>query len=473
MTKLPIRFFLLSILISNLIMISGCGSQTPAVGIQPSSSLTSTQPSGTVTPSPVVAETSAEDAGGSVISDLTSLVPTIAEVFPTRTPEPTATPDALAVGVSELIQKSGLSGKTLLWLRLPDWINLGISLLYVLVGYLFGTWLVRWLFPRLVRRTKTAIDDRLLQVAGNELRWLAVVFILQFSTGRLVFIGARTKTILMDIYFFLSLYFAIVILWRLITLAARQAEDRAIKAGNLAETDSLIVLSAWGLRLVLVISAISVVLVHFGVNITSLAVFLGIIGLVLSLAGRDILADIISGAMILIDRPFRIGDRLELPSIESWGDVVDIGMRSTKILSMENRMVVLPNSLIGKNQIINYSYPNPSYFNLVKVVVAYDNDPDQVSEILEAAIRSVEGVQKEREVVAWLMELNEFEMVYWTAWWVATYKDRYAVQDRVNKAMVKALREAGVLLPYLKGGLKIADDELPLRPSAIAPLDDS
>jgi small-conductance mechanosensitive channel len=88
--------------------------------------------------------------------------------------------------------------------------------------------------------------------------------------------------------------------------------------------------------------------------------------------------------------------RLELPSLESWGDVVD-------------------------------------------------------SEILEAAIRSVEGVQKEREVVAWLMELNEFEMVYWAAWWVATYLDRYAVQDRANKAMIKSLREAGVVLPYRKG----------------------
>ena len=118
-------------------------------------------------------------------------------------------------------------------------------------------------------------------------------------------------------------------------------------------------------------------------------------------------------------------------------------------------MVVLPNSLIGKNQIINYSYPDPSYFNLVKVVVAYDNDPDQVSEILEAAIRPVEGVQREREVVAWLMELTESEMVYWTAWWVTTYVDRYSVQDRVIRAMMRALKEAGVILPYTKNRVSV------------------
>ena len=46
------------------------------------------------------------------------------------------------------------------------------------------------------------------------------------------------------------------------------------------------------------------------------------------------------------------------------------------------------------------------------------------------------------------MELTEFQVVYWTAWWVATYQDRYAVQDKVIRAMMRALREAGVVLPY-------------------------
>jgi small-conductance mechanosensitive channel len=159
--------------------------------------------------------------------------------------------------------------------------------------------------------------------------------------------------------------------------------------------------------------------------------------------------------MILIDQPFRIGDRLELQTINSWGDVVDIGMRSTKILSVENRMVVIPNSQIGINQVVNYSYPDPSYFNTLNVVVAYDNDPDQVAKIIEAAIRKVEGVQAERDVLAWLIELKEYHMLYWASWWVATYTDRYAVQDRVSRAIIRALKDAGVMLPYQKGSLNI------------------
>jgi len=409
------------------------------------------------------------DTGNPTPIDLPVLdvVPTLVEMVPTRTPMPTATPDALTEGILQIVQETGLSEKTLFWLGYADWINLAISLFYVLVGYLVGTWLIRWLLPRLVRRTKTNLDDLLLQISANELRWLAVVVIFRFAIERLRFIHPSVKTFIADVSFFLAIFLIAELLWRLIGLASHQAGERARKLGHQVEADSLITLITWTLRLIVIIFVIALTLNHFGVNITGFAFILGVIVLAFSLAGRDILTDIISGAMILIDRPFRIGDRLELPSIESWGDVVEIGMRSTKILSMENRMVVIPNSLVGKNQVVNYSYPDPSYFNLVKVMVAYDNDPDQVSQILETAIRSVEGVQTDREVVAWLMELTEFQMVYWTAWWVATYEDRYAVQDKVIRAMMRALKEADVVMPLEKAQMKVQMDSITVeRPLA-------
>ena len=416
------------------------------------------QPTVTTAPTPSQIANAADDANQALELPGLNVVPTLAAFAPTRTPVPTATPDALTEEIIRMVQETGLSQKTLFWLGFADWINLGISLLYVLAGFLIGTWLIRWLLPRLVRRTKTNLDDLLLQVSANELRWLAVVLIFRFSIVRLNFIHPSVKLFIADISFFLIVFLIAWLLWRLINLAAQQANERTSKIGHQREANSLITLITWTLRLIVIISVIVLTLSHFGVNITGFAFILGVIILAFSLAGRDILTDIISGAMILIDQPFRIGDRLELPSLDSWGDVVDIGMRSTKILSMENRMVVLPNSLIGKNQVINYSYPDPSYFALVKVVVAYDNDPDQVSEILERAIRSVEGVQTDREVVAWLMELTEYQMIYWTAWWVATYQDRFAVQDRVVRAMMRALKEAGVVLPYQKGSMNVQID---------------
>ena len=441
MNKTGISLLKIAVWLAGVWLLTSCGVQTGTV------------PTDTPQPTPLDLNQALLDATG-----LGEVVPTLAEIVPTRTPMPTATPDALTEGVSQIAQETGLSDKTFFWLNFADWINLGISLFFVLIGYLIGTWLIRWLLPRLVKRTKTNIDDLLLQVSANELRWLAVVVIFRFAIERLDFILPSVKTFIADVSFFLLIFLVAELFWRLINLTAQQANARASQTAHHEEAESLITLITWTLRLTVLIFVFALTLNHFGVNITGFAFILVVIVLTFSLAGRDILTDIISGAMILIDSPFRVGDRLELPSLDSWGDVVEIGMRSTKILSQENRMVVLPNSLIGKNQVVNYSYPDPSYFNQVKVMVAYDNDPDQVSEILETAIRSVDGVQTEREVDAWLMELTEFQMIYWTSWWVATYEDRYPVQNRVIRAMMRALKDSNVVLPYLQGRMNVQID---------------
>lgn len=421
-----------------------------------------------LTPSPLGTDTSGEGITVPGLSIVATAAPALVELVPTRTPAPTEMPDAVSEVVSQIVQEVGASGEKMLWLNYASWINLGISLFYVFAGYLLGTWLIRWLLPRIVRRTKTNLDDLLLQVSGNELRWLAVVTIFRSAINRLEFVSAGFKTFIADICFFLALYLIFQILWRSINLVAQQAEMRAIKSGQQKEAESLIILSVWALRFGVLIFVLIFLLNHFAVNITGLALFLGIIVLVLSFASRDLLADLISGAMILVDRPFRIGDRLDLPSINSWGDVVEIGMRSTKILSVENRMVVLPNSMIGKSQVVNYSYPDPSYFDLTTVLVAYDNDVEQVEQLLAEAIRSVEGVQKEREVLTLLIEFTESHMVFWALWWIESYKDRYPVHARVNKAIIQKLKEAGVVLPYRRGNLNVK-----INPADISKMDES
>jgi len=454
MKKTVVHTSLFVVLLISFALITSCSNQgTPEI-TQPTPSLTSTP---ALTPPPPPSGTATSGGGITVpgLSSLATAAPTLVELVPTRTAVPTATPDAISEAVLQLVQKSGISGQTILWLKYADWINLGISLFYVLAGYLLGTWLIRWLLPRLVRRTKTNIDDLLLQVSGNDLRWLAVVTVLRSSIERLSFISAGLKTFIADICFFLALFLIARVLWLLINLVAQQAERRATKTGQKKEAESLITLLVWVLRFFVFILVATFLMGHFAVNVTGVALFLGIIILVLSLASRDVLTDAIAGAMILIDRPFRIGDRLELPSINSWGDVVEIGMRSTKILSIENRMVVLPNSLIGKNEIVNYSYPDPSYFDTVNVLVGYDNDIEKVEQLLSEAILSVEGVQKEREIYTVLIEFTETHMLFWACWWIASYKDRYPVHGKVSKAIMQKFKEAGIVMPYRSGNVNV------------------
>jgi hypothetical protein len=94
----------------------------------------------------------------------------LAQIAPSRTPEPTATPDALTMAADEMAQQAGLAGTTFLGLGVEDWFSLAASLLLVLIAYLVGTWVERWLIPRLTARTKTDIDDNLFQEVGDAVR---------------------------------------------------------------------------------------------------------------------------------------------------------------------------------------------------------------------------------------------------------------------------------------------------------------
>jgi hypothetical protein len=255
----------------------------------------------------------------------------------TRTPEPTATPGVVSEGVSRIVQETGLAEVSLLGLAAEDWINLGLSLLIILAGYLIGTWVIRRLLPRLVRRTPTKFDDRLLAITGPSIRWLVVLLILQFAVLRLTFIPAELKTISQDILFVVAVVISFRIIWQLISLSERWFTEQAAgkdRGQELAPVIKLLVIVG---RVFLTVIGSAVLLSNFGINVTVLAATLGIGGLALSLAARDIIADILAGVTILTDRPFRIGDRIEINAIDTWGDVTDIGLRTTRVRTRDNR----------------------------------------------------------------------------------------------------------------------------------------
>ena len=73
----------------------------------------------------------------------------------------------------------------------------------------------------------------------------------------------------------------------------------------------------------------------------------------------------------MVDQPFRVGDRIEIQKLGTWGDVVDIGLRSTRIRTSDNRLVIIPNNVISTDQIVNYSFPDPRYRIQLELAVGY------------------------------------------------------------------------------------------------------
>jgi small-conductance mechanosensitive channel len=186
----------------------------------------------------------------------------------------------------------------------------------------------------------------------------------------------------------------------------------------------------------------------FSVNVNALLAALGVGGLALSLAAQDTLSNVISGIMIMLDQPFRVGDRIEIQSLGTWGDVVDIGLRSTRIQTLDNRMVIVPNNTISTDQIVNYTYPDPRYRIQIEIGIGYGQDVEMVRKVLVEAVRKVEGVLLDKPVDALYETMGDSAMIFRVRWWIHSYVDTRRMFDRVNTTLQSALDAAGIKCPF-------------------------
>lgn len=339
-----------------------------------------------------------------------------------------------------------------LGLSLDQWLDALIALIMIVLAIPVGFWLVDLLERRVGRwmsaRTLTTFDDRLLDAAHRPARWLLVTLVAEIAVSRLDFLSLEAQRVLGDLFFLVYLFLGLWFSWRLISsLFAWYGREIAARTQTDLDEHLLPFFRRVGLVIVSLL-ALSILLSHYEVDVTGLVTTLGIGSLAIALAAQAALEDTISGFLIMVDRPFRIGDRIELLDLQTWGDVIDIGLRSSRICTRDNRMVVVPNSVIGRSLIVNHSYPNETYRIHVNVGVAYGSDLDHVRQVLIDAVRGVEGVLSDHLVEALFLEFGDSALVFRVRWWINSYNNTRPMYDRVNTAIYKALNAAGISIPF-------------------------
>ncbi len=333
-----------------------------------------------------------------------------------------------------------------------QWTNIGISVLIFLFTAFLGRWAIKFIFSRVIhrftRQTKTTFDDALLDAVAPPLYWLALVYAFQFSLNRLDFIFEKLNFDLNSFYFILFWLIGFAVLWRVITYLAKWYEKQLALTSEVELGEQLMPFLRRVLLIILTIIVAIIFLDYFNIEVGGVVATLGIGSLAIALAAQATLADTISGFVIMIDRPFRIGDRIEMQELNTWGDVVDIGLRSTRIRTRDNRMVIIPNSIIGKSLIVNHSYPDTEYRIQIHVGVAYGTDVEQARQVIVNAVSQVEGVLPDHPVEALFLEFGDSALTFRIRWWLESYVDTRRMFDKVNTAIYKSLNEAGIDIPF-------------------------
>jgi MscS family membrane protein len=341
---------------------------------------------------------------------------------------------------------------TTLGLRADEWINLGIAVVSVVAALTLGRWAInlilkRWILS-LVSRTRTTLDDALVESVRPPLYWYLVTVVAQAALNRLDFIPVRYAPAIDNTFFILYVLIGFTFLWRLISrLFQWYGRELAAKTETNLDEQLLPILRRVTL-IILGLVVMTMVLQHFNVEISGLVATLGIGSLAIALAAQASLSDIFSGFVIMVDRPFRIGDRIELQDLGTWGDVTDIGLRSTRIRTRDNRMVIIPNSAIGKSLIINHSFPDSHYRIEINVGIGYGSDIEKARQVMIDAAKTVEGIRTQDRIEALFLEMGESDLRFRLRVWIESYVDTRRLLDRVNTAVYTALNDAGVNLPY-------------------------
>jgi small-conductance mechanosensitive channel len=293
---------------------------------------------------------------------------------------------------------------------------------------------------------------------NDQIRWFITIFAIEIALLRLQFIDVVLKTRIRDISFLLYLVTSFFVTWKLVGIVLDRLQSRLSQRMDPNQVNTLMQLVGWVVKFFVVFIYITIVLEFFGISITAVTAILGLGGLALSLAAQDTIADFISGIIILLDQPFRVGDRIQVDKVDTWGDVVEIGMRSTKILTRDNRLVIIPNSTMGNSAVVNFTFPDPTYRVQIELGIGYGQDIDKIRRIIIEAVENIDGVLKGHPVDALFLEFGETTMTFRIRWWIDSYVDTRRMFDKVNQVLYTALEGAGIEMPFTTYDVNIKVD---------------
>ena len=199
------------------------------------------------------------------------------------------------------------------------------------------------------------------------------------------------------------------------------------------------------LRYVVLGFGVLLALGQLGFNITGLLAGLGVAGLALGFAAKDTLANFIAGMTILWDRPFRVGDRVEIDG--EFGQVKRITLRSTRIHTNQNVVVIIPNQSVVNNKIINHTMQASTRVD-VQFGIAYKEDIDETRRTVLALTEGDERLRARPGPDVVVTELAESSVNLALRFWLVNPHTEVPIEYEYIERIKKALDRAGIEIPF-------------------------
>jgi small-conductance mechanosensitive channel len=249
------------------------------------------------------------------------------------------------------------------------------------------------------------------------------------------------------IFYVLCVFVIAVMIIRMIsTLLSWYATNIASRTESTLD-DEFVPLADRGVKIIGYILALLIVLDHFNVDILGMVAVLGVGSLAIALAAQETIANMIGGFVIMIDRPFRVGDRVQLDT-GSTVIVNQIGIRSTKFRTFENSLIIVPNAELMKSTVHNLTYPAPMLRVQIDVGVGYDSDMEQVRRVMLDEAARHQTVIDDPPPSFFFLEFGDSSLNVSMRCWVADGSEQFITASELREQVLNRFREEGIEIPF-------------------------
>lgn len=240
------------------------------------------------------------------------------------------------------------------------------------------TWVAHRLARPFVTRTQTTLDDRILALLVRPTRLLLGIFLFWSSVRVALGLAIPAQKVVGEITKAATVLALTWFVIRMVQLLADVMEERLRGAGRQSAL-SVVPLGRRALKAVVAMVALLLMLQTFGMNVTGVIAGLGVGGLAVALAAQKSLENLFGGIMVITDQPVRVGDFCRFG--DKTGTVEDVGLRSTRIRTLDRTVVTVPNAEFASIQIENFARRDRIRF-YTKLGLRYETTPDQMRYVL-------------------------------------------------------------------------------------------
>jgi small-conductance mechanosensitive channel len=335
--------------------------------------------------------------------------------------------------------------------------------LLCLMSYVTAKWTLKMLESHFTSKTDTEIDDCLVQLFRSAL----FVMIFYWCLWRILH------------FWYLPLAKYLVAIWivslslpvsRFVSQLLKIFEKKVVSKTETKLDDTVLPLVNRFVQFLFIGIGVISALTYLKWDLTAALGGAGIAGLALSFAAKDALSNLIAGVLLVLDRPFEVGDRIEIWQApidsSSWGDVVAIGLRATTIRTPDNLIIVIPNAVIMQRDIINYTASGEHIRLRIPIGIGYDSDTELAKQLILEVAANIEGIEADPAPVVILRSFNDSAVGLEARVWVTDARNRRNIQDQMTENIKRAFEANGIEIPFPKRDLYIRTE---VTPSHTAP----